>query len=65
MALTSPTDGTSALAPASFTLSAEASDADGTVTKVEFFANDTKLGEATTGPYTLDADRTCRPASMC
>ncbi|QDA58887.1 Ig-like domain-containing protein [Hymenobacter jejuensis] len=32
-------------------LSAKAADADGTVAKVEFFQNGTKLGETTTAPY--------------
>jgi hypothetical protein len=53
VALTSPADGSFALAPATFTLRAEASDSDGTVTKVEFFDGETKLGEATTSPYQL------------
>jgi gliding motility-associated-like protein len=35
----------------SIDLSAEASDADGTVTKVEFFSGTTKLGEDLTSPY--------------
>ena len=39
-------------APAVIELSATATDPDGTVAKVEFFQGTTKLGEATTSPYT-------------
>ena len=51
--LTQPANGSSFAAPASVTLAATASDPDGTVAKVEFFNGATKLGEATTAPYTL------------
>jgi len=34
-------------------LQATAADADGTVTRVEFFNGTTKLGEDTTAPYTI------------
>ena len=40
-------------APATITLSATASDTDGSVTKVEFFNGATKIGQATTPPYTF------------
>ena len=40
-------------APASITLEAFASDYDGTVTNVEFFAGTNKLGATATGPYRL------------
>ena len=49
--LTQPTDGATFSAPATVNLAATASDADGTVTKVEFFNGTTKLGEDTTAPY--------------
>ncbi len=49
--LTSPASGTNVLAPATISLTSTASDADGTVTKVEFFSNSTKLGEDTSSPY--------------
>jgi RHS repeat-associated protein len=39
-------------APATVTLTASASDGDGTISKVEFYNGSTKLGEATTNPYT-------------
>jgi len=40
--------------PGTFTLAADASDPDGTVAKVEFFLNGSKVGEDTTVPYSLD-----------
>lgn len=41
------------IAPASVALSATASDSDGTVSKVEFFANGNKIGEDASSPYQL------------
>jgi hypothetical protein len=49
--LTQPADGTTFAAPAAVSLAASASDADGTVAKVEFFNGASKLGEDTTAPY--------------
>ncbi|MBN8486818.1 MAG: VCBS repeat-containing protein, partial [Burkholderiales bacterium] len=40
-------------APASFTLSATANDADGSITKVEFLANGSVIGSKTAAPYSL------------
>ena len=40
-------------APATLSLAATATDADGTVAKVEFFGGATKLGEATAAPFLL------------
>lgn len=51
--LTQPTNGASFTAPATVTLAATGSDADGTVTKVGFFNGSAKLGEDTTAPYSL------------
>ncbi len=51
VSLTSPTNGSTYSAPASISLSANASDANGTVSKVEFFQGTTKLGEDLTSPY--------------
>jgi hypothetical protein len=51
--LTQPANGASFTAPATVGLAATASDADGTVTKVEFFNGPTKLGEDATAPYTF------------
>lgn len=53
VAITSPASGATITSPASVTLQATASDADGTVAKVEFFQGDTKLGEDTTAPYSF------------
>ncbi len=52
VALTAPTNGQFFLAPPNILISADASDSDGSVAKVEFFANGVKMGEATNGnPY--------------
>ncbi|HET9324831.1 MAG TPA: Ig-like domain-containing protein, partial [Gaiellaceae bacterium] len=51
--LTEPTNGASFTSPATVNLAATASDADGTVTKVEFFSGAAKLGEDTTAPYSF------------
>jgi len=48
-----PTNGQSFVAPATIALAADASDADGTIAKVEFFNGATKLGEDSTSPYSL------------
>ncbi|MFN8240009.1 MAG: Ig-like domain-containing protein [Bacteroidales bacterium] len=50
--LTSPANGATYLAPASITLTATATDADGTITKVEFYST-TKSGRKTSSPYTF------------
>ncbi|SHM73086.1 glycosyl hydrolase family 18 protein [Chitinophaga sp. CF418] len=49
--ITSPAGGASFNAPASVTITASASDPDGSVTKVEFYNGSVKLGEATSSPY--------------
>lgn len=51
--LTRPEDGSSLAAPATITLSADALDGDGTVTRVEFFQGTTKLGEDSAAPYSF------------
>jgi hypothetical protein len=51
--LTNPANGTTFNAPASLLLQATASDPDGSVTNVEFFANAAKIGEDTAGPFEL------------
>jgi chitinase len=51
--LTQPTDGATFTSPATVNLAATASDADGAVTKVEFFNGGAKLGEDTTAPYSF------------
>lgn len=52
VSLTSPTSNATFTAPVTVALAANASDSDGTITKVEFFQGSTKLGEDTTSPYT-------------
>ena len=51
--LTSPMAGATFTAPATINLAATASDSDGTVAKVDFFAGTTLLGTDTTAPYQL------------
>jgi hypothetical protein len=52
VSLTSPSNNASFTSPAKVALAATASDADGTVARVEFFNGTTKLAEDTTAPYT-------------
>jgi RHS repeat-associated protein len=52
VALTAPVSGASGQAPASFSLAASASDADGTISSVQFHANDVLFATDTTAPYT-------------
>lgn len=52
-ALLSPASGSSYVTPPSIALTAEASDKDGTVTNVEFFADGVKIGEAASAPYSV------------
>lgn len=49
--LTAPTTGATYTAPASITLTATATDSDGTIARVDFFQGSTKLGEDTSAPY--------------
>ncbi len=51
VAVTSPADNVSFTVPVTVGLEATASDADGTVSKVEFYQGATKLGEDTTNPF--------------
>lgn len=51
VSLTAPANGAGFKSPATVNISAAAGDPDGTVAKIEFFANGTKLGEDTTNPY--------------
>ena len=53
ISLTSPSNGSNFTAPATITLTANASDADGTISKVEFFNGSTRLGEDLTAPYSF------------
>ena len=51
VSLTSPVNGTSVLAPASFTLTASATDADGSIAKVEFYNGGTLLFSDNAAPF--------------
>lgn len=51
--ITSPSNNASYNAPANITISASASDTDGTIAKVEFFSATNKLGEDTSSPYSF------------
>jgi hypothetical protein len=51
--LTGPASGSTFTAGASITLTAQASDPDGAVRQVEFFAGSLSLGVATAGPYSV------------
>ncbi|MFC4101351.1 pectinesterase family protein [Paenibacillus xanthanilyticus] len=53
-AITSPADHTTVTEGSTVNISATATDPDGKVAKVEFYANDQKLGEDTTAPYTFE-----------
>ena len=53
VSLTSPANGARFTSPAKMSIAATATDADGTVTRVEFFNGTTKLGEDTTAPFTI------------
>jgi chitinase len=52
VSLTAPANNATYTAPATITLSATASDSDGTVSKVEFFQGTTLITTVTTSPYT-------------
>ena len=51
--ITGPAGGSTFPFNSDITITATASDSDGTVQKVEFFAGTTKLGESTTAPYSF------------
>jgi hypothetical protein len=53
VSITSPANNAIFTAPASITVSATASDSDGTVTQVQFFAGATLIGTDTTSPYSI------------
>jgi hypothetical protein len=53
VAITSPTGAESFTAPAVIRITANATDADGTISKVEFFNGTTLLGTSTTSPYSF------------
>jgi PKD repeat protein len=49
--LTGPAGGSTFTAPAAIAVAATASDSDGTVARVDFFAGSTQIGTSTTSPY--------------
>ena len=53
VSLTSPADNSRSATPGTFTITATASDADGSISKVDFYNGATLLGTATTSPYTF------------
>lgn len=53
VSIISPSNDTNFEPGSDITITAEADDSDGTVTKVEFFEGTTKLGEVTSAPYTV------------
>ncbi|HXJ60817.1 MAG TPA: leucine-rich repeat domain-containing protein [Verrucomicrobiae bacterium] len=53
VAITSPINGASFIAPATITIQAAASDSDGSVTNVQFFDGVTSLGNRSSSPYSL------------
>ncbi|MFN3402974.1 MAG: Ig-like domain-containing protein [Cytophagaceae bacterium] len=54
VSITSPTDNAAFAAPANINITANASDTDGSITKVEFFNGSVKLGEDLTSPYSFN-----------
>ncbi|MDR7097829.1 RHS repeat-associated protein [Lysobacter niabensis] len=53
VALSAPTAGTVINAPGSYTLTASASDSDGSINRVEFYQGSTLIGTDNTAPYSL------------
>lgn len=51
VAITAPTNNASFTAPAAFTLTADATDTDGSIARVEFYQGSIKLGQDTTAPF--------------
>ena len=54
VSLTAPANNSSVVGKASITLSANAADTDGTISKVEFYNGTTLLGSSTTAPYSYN-----------
>jgi hypothetical protein len=51
VSLTSPASGATFIAPATITITADAADVDGAITKVDFYRGSTLIGTDTTAPY--------------
>jgi len=56
VSITNPVNNSVLIAPASFTITANASDPGGTVSQVEFFRDTTSLGIVTTSPYSTNVN---------
>ncbi|MHA6249142.1 family 16 glycosylhydrolase [Pontibacter sp. CAU 1760] len=54
VSITSPANGASFASGASVAVAANAADTDGTISKVEFFANGNLIGTATSSPYSIN-----------
>ena len=57
VSITSPTSGAIFTAPASVTITANATDSNGTVTQVEFFVDGASVGVDTSSPYSVTANK--------
>ncbi len=53
VSLTAPSNGSTYTSPANFTMSATASDSDGSISKVSFYRDSTLLGTDSSSPYSL------------
>ena len=53
VSLSAPPDGSSFMAPVNLTIRADASDPDGRVARVDFYANGTLLGSSSASPFSL------------
>jgi regulation of enolase protein 1 (concanavalin A-like superfamily) len=53
VALTAPAAGSTFTAPATIVIAASASDSDGTISRVDFFAGGTAIGSATASPFAI------------
>src|SRR5262249_10892841 len=53
VSLTSPPNGATYTAPAAITVTATAGDSDGSITRVDFYANGSVIGTAFSAPYTI------------
>ncbi|MDQ3257034.1 MAG: Ig-like domain-containing protein, partial [Acidobacteriota bacterium] len=62
--MTSPVNGSSFNQPASITIAVDATDADGSVAKVDFYSGQTLLGTDTTAPYQYVWDSTAGEYSL-
>src|SRR3954464_4927731 len=53
VSLTAPLNGATFTAPANITISANAADSDGTISKVDFYSGNTVIGTDTTAPFSI------------